>query len=314
MTLVQAPTATSPTKPKLTKRSRRRRFTPGRALGWTVLVLLMLLTLFPFYWMLRLSLSNDRSMAAHSGSLLPVDPTLSGFRRVLGLSSLAQAQSDGGSGASINFLHYTWNSVVTSTVITVGQTLFSAMAAYAFARLRWRGREFVFFLFLGCLMIPPIFTALPNFVLMKNLGLLDTYTALVLPFVFMSPFAIFFLRQFFLGIPREMEEAAMIDGAGHIRRFFRVVLPMSAAPMATLALLVYINAWNEYFWPLLVGESDNIRVLPVALGIFRSQTPGGSPDWAGLMAATLLAALPVIALFLTFGRRIVNSIQFSGIK
>jgi len=106
----------------------------------------------------------------------------------------------------------------------------------------------------------------------------------------------------------------MIDGAGHPRRFFRIVLPMSTAPLATLAILVYITSWNEYFWPLLVGQDDRVRVLTVALGVFRSQTPSGSPDWSGLMAATLLAALPVMALFLTFARRIVDSIQFSGIK
>ena len=114
----------------------------------------------------------------------------------------------------------------------------------------------------------------------------------------MTPFAIFFLRQFFLGINRELEEAAMIDGAGHRRIFFGLIIPMSAAPIATLAILTYINSWNDYFWPLLVGQQENVRVLTVALGVFRSQTPQGGPDWAGLMAATLIAALPMIILFL----------------
>jgi len=111
-----------------------------------------------------------------------------------------------------------------------------------------------------------------------------------------------------------VEEAAIIDGAGHIRIFFQIILPLSSAPITTLALLTFINAWNEYFWPLLVAQTDNVRVLTVALGIFKSQTPQGSPDWAGLMAAALVAALPIIVLFLAFGRRIVNSIGFSGIK
>jgi multiple sugar transport system permease protein len=136
----------------------------------------------------------------------------------------------------------------------------------------------------------------------------------VLPFFFMTPFAVFFLRQFFLGINREVEEAAIIDGAGHTRIFFQIVLPLSSAPITTLALLTFINAWNEYFWPLLVAQNDNVRVLTVALGVFKSQTPQGSPDWAGLMAAALIAALPIVILFLAFGRRIVNSIGFSGIK
>ncbi len=169
-------------------------------------------------------------------------------------------------------------------------------------------------MFLSALMVPGIFTAIPNFVLIKELGLLNTFPGLVLPTLLMTPFAIFFLRQFFLGIPYELEEAAMLDGAGRARTFLRIILPMSGAPITTLAVLTYIAAWNEYFWPLLVGQSENVRVLTVALGIFRSQTPQGSPDWSGLMAATLVAALPIVILFLALGKRIVNSIGFSGIK
>ncbi|GAB2954250.1 carbohydrate ABC transporter permease [Streptomyces heilongjiangensis] len=285
-----------------------------RLLAWSVLVLLILVTLFPFYWMIRTSLSTNRALAPQAGSLLPADFTWGAYERVLGLASAEESLAEGGSGASLNFWTYLRNSVIVATTITVGQVFFSAMAAYAFARLRWRGRDKVFLLFLTALLVPPLFTALPNFVLIKNLGLLGTYTGIVLPYFFMTPFAVFFLRQFFLGINREIEEAARVDGAGHFRIFFRIILPMSSAPVATLCLLTYITAWNEYLWPLLVGQEDDVRVLTVALGVFRSQTPQGSPDWAGLMAATLLAALPIIILFLTFGRRIVNSIQFSGIK
>lgn len=292
----------------------RKSFSWQRALAWFALILVILVTLFPFYWMLRTSLSTSRSLIGGSDSLLPVDLTLGAFKRVLGISSTEQALAEGGSGASLNFWLYLRNSLIVATVITVGQVLFSAMAAYAFARLRWPGRDKVFFLFLTALMVPPIFTYLPNFVLIKNLGLLNTYAGIVAPFLFMTPFAVFFLRQFFLGLSREVEEAAMLDGAGHLRIFFRIVLPMSSAPVATLALLTYIQYWNEYFWPLLVGQEEDVRVLTVALGVFKSQTPQGSPDWAGLMAAALVSALPVLLLFIAFGRRIVNSIQFSGIK
>ncbi len=292
----------------------RKKITMGRVLSWTILALVIFVTLFPFYWMLRTALSNGRSLNANSSSLLPADFTWGAFRRVLGLSSIEEAQSEGGSGAAINFWQYMLNSVIVATFITVGQVFFSAMAAYAFSRMRWPGRDKVFALFLAALMIPPIFTMLPNFVFMKQVGLLNTYAGIILPFFFMTPFAIFFLRQFFLGISPEIEEAARIDGAGHFRIFLQVVLPMSTAPVATLAILTYIGAWNEYLWPLLVATDDNRRVITVALGIFRSQTPQGAPDWPGLMAATLLAALPIIALFCVFGRKVVNNIQFSGIK
>jgi multiple sugar transport system permease protein len=292
----------------------RKKITLGRILAWTVLALVIFITIFPFYWMLRTALSNGKSLNSNTSSLLPADFTWGAFKRVLGLSTLEEAQAEGGSGAAINFWQYLLNSVIVATVITIGQVFFSAMAAYAFSRMRWPGRDQVFALFLAALMIPPIFTMLPNFVLIKQLGLLNTYAGIILPFFFMTPFAIFFLRQFFLGISPEIEEAARLDGAGHFRIFTRVVLPMSSAPVATLAILTYIGAWNEYLWPLLVATDDNRRVITVALGIFRSQTPQGAPDWPGLMAATLLAALPIIILFCIFGRKVVNNIQFSGIK
>ena len=276
--------------------------------------LMLLATLFPFYWMLRTALSNTKSLAANSSSLLPADFTLGAFERVLGLSTTAEAIAQGGSGASVNFWLYLRNSLIVATTTTVGQVFFCALAAYAFARLTWPGRDKLFFAFITALMIPPIFTTLPNFILIKELGLLNTFIGIVLPTLLMTPFSVFFLRQFFLGIPKEIEEAAMIDGAGRFRVFFKVILPMSSAPLTTLGLLTYIASWNDYFWPLLVGKEENVRVLTVALGIFRSQTPQGSPDWAGLMAATLIAALPILVLYAFLGRRIINSIGFSGIK
>ena len=163
-------------------------------------------------------------------------------------------------------------------------------------------------------MVPPIFTALPNFLIIKPLGLLNTLPGIVLPFFFMTPFAMFFLRQFFLGIPREIEEAAMIDGAGHLRVFFRIILPMSVPPVITLAILQFIAAWNEYFWPLLVGQTEGSRVLTVALGVFRSQTPQGSPGLGRPHGRHPRRRVSVMILFAIFGRRIVNSIGFTGIK
>ena len=169
-------------------------------------------------------------------------------------------------------------------------------------------------LFLAGLMVPAIFTLLPNFVLIKELGLVDSMLGIALPTMFMTPFAVFFLRQFFMNVPAEIEEAALLDGVSKVGVFFRVILPMSAAPMATLGILTYMTAWNDYFWPLMVSYTDASRVLTVALGVFRAQSPQTGTDWAGLMAATLIAALPMILLFAVFAKRVVNSIGFSGIK
>lgn len=292
----------------------RRPLSVGRIIAWAAMIIIILITVFPFYWMLRTSLSTSKALFLHPGSLGPVDFTLGAYKRVLGLSTTAEAQAQGGSGASVDFSLYLRNSVVFAVVATAGQVFFSALAAYAFARLRWPGRNVVFFVFLTALMVPPIFTALPNFILIKNLGLLGTFPGLIAPYFFMTPFAIFYLRQFFLGINREVEEAARLDGAGHWRIFFRIILPMSWAPITTLAILTVINMWNEYLWPLLVGTNENSRVLTVALAVFRSQTPQTGPDWAGLMAAVLVAALPLLIVFVLFAKRIVNSIGFSGSK
>lgn len=294
--------------------SPRRPLNVGRVVAWALMIVIILVTLFPFYWILRTSLSTSRSLFLEPGNFGPVDFTLGAYARVLGLSTTAEAQAEGGSGASVDFLLYLRNSTIFAVVATAGQVFFSALAAYAFARLKWPGRDIVFFVFLTALMVPPIFTALPNFILIKNLGLIGTFPGLIAPYFFMTPFAIFFLRQFFLGINREIEEAAKLDGAGHWRIFFRIVLPMSAAPITTLSILTLINMWNEYLWPLLVGTDEDSRVLTVALGVFRQQTPNTGPDWAGLMAAVLVAALPLLIVFLLFAKRVVNSIGFSGVK
>ena len=286
----------------------------GRVLAWTFMILVILVSLFPFYWMLRTALSSNNALYAGSGSLLPVQTSSGGFERVFGVQTGQEAIDAGGAGQAINFWRYLFNSVVVATLITAGQVFFSAMAAYAFARLQWKHRERVFAFFLAGLMIPAIFTLLPNFVLIKQLGLVDTLLGIALPTMFMTPFAVFFLRQFFLGISREVEEAALMDGASKVRVFFRLILPMSVAPITTLAILTYIAAWNEYFWALMVSYTDKSRVLTVALGVFKSQTPQTGPDWSGLMAATLVAALPMLILFMLFAKRIVNSIGFSGIK
>lgn len=286
----------------------------GRVVAWIAMIAVIVVTLFPFYWILRTALSSNGAISADPTSLLPTGFSLGGFERVFGLQSTKEALAQGGSGAAINFWQYLLNSIITATMITVGQVFFSAGAAYAFARLRWPGRDKVFGVFLAGLMVPTIFTLLPNFTLIKSLGLVDTLLGISLPSMLMTPFAVFFLRQFFLGISREVEEAALIDGAGKIRVFFRLILPMASAPIATLAVLTYITAWNDYFWPLMVSYTDSSRVLTVALGVFKSQSPQSGTDWAGLMAATLVAALPMIVLFGLFAKRIVNSIGFSGIK
>ena len=286
----------------------------ARALAWGVLGLMLFATIAPLWIVLKTALTPTADLFAHSARLLPEQPTLAHFQRVLGLLSPAQAMAHGGSGAEIRFIGALLNSLTFTAVVVVMQVVTSAMAAYAFARLRFPGRDLMFGLFVASMMVPGVVTFIPNFILVKDLGWLNTLAGMVAPFCLFSAFGIFFLRQFFLSVPRDLEEAAMLEGASPLRIFWTVVLPLASTPIATIAILQGINLWNEFFWPFLVAKDESRQVLTVALQSFKSQTPQGQPDWTGLMAATALTVLPTLVLLLLFGRKVVESVQFSGSK
>jgi multiple sugar transport system permease protein len=286
-----------------------RRVGLGRILAWCLLAALIAVTLIPFWIVVRTALTRPDDLYASTGAWLPPVLTLENFRRALGYVSDDVALAAGGSGSDVNFLRSLLNSMIFSGLVVAGQVVFSAMAAYAFARLRFRGRKLLFALFLVSLMLPNIVLFIPNFILVKELGWLNTYAGMVAPFLLVWAFAIFFLRQTFLSIPRELEEAARLDGASYWTIFWRVVVPVSVPPITAVAILSGVNAWNEFFWPFLVASADDMQVLTVALQAFKSQAPQGAPDWSGLMAAACLAILPSFALLLFFGRFVVQSVQ-----
>lgn len=286
----------------------------GRLAAWLALILMLFITLFPFYWMLRTAFTFPTAVFKNTSSLLPVEPTLINFQRVLGIVDVETAVKLGGTGQSINFFLALRNSIIVSALVVIGQMTFCAMAAYAFARMHFPFRNQIFAIYIAALMVPGIVMTIPNFILVRNLKLLDSFAGIVAPTFMMTPFAVFFLRQFFIGINREVEEASLIDGADVPTVFFRIVLPMTVPAITTLAVITFIATWNNYMWPLIVANKEQVRVLTVALGVFRSQTPQGAPDWTGLMAATTLAIIPTFVLFMVAGRKILDSIQFSGFK
>jgi multiple sugar transport system permease protein len=205
-----------------TATARRERLTRGfpwaRVAAWALLVLLLVVSLFPFYWMLRTALSTNSQLIDGSQTITPPGATLLNLKQALGLASAAEIEAAGtATTADINFFVALRNSVIVCTLITIGQVTFCSMAAYAFARLKFPGRDKLFFLYLTAMMIPPVFTLIPNFVLIKNLGWLNTFAGIIAPYLLMTPFAVFFLRQFFLGISNEVEEAAVLDGASRSR-------------------------------------------------------------------------------------------------
>ena len=291
-----------------------RRWRSTRVLAWTVLLVMIAFTLLPLWMVLKTALVHPAALFSSATDLLPAEPTLLNFKKVLGLVSTEEALALGGSGAEIDFMRALCNSALFTAITVTLQTACATMAAYAFARLRFPGRQSLFGLFVASMMVPGVVTLIPNFILIRDLGWLNTMAGMVAPFCLMQGFSVFFLRQFFLSLPRDLEEAALLEGASHFTIFWRVVLPLSITPLATIATLTGINMWNEFFWPYLVGKDELLQVLPVALQTFKSQTPQGQPDWTGLMAATAITVVPTVVLLLAFGRQVVESVQFSGGK
>ncbi|MHB8750205.1 MAG: carbohydrate ABC transporter permease [Aggregatilineales bacterium] len=281
------------------------------------MLILIVITLFPIWWVVRTALTSPKTIFDNLSSLLPVQPTTDNFARVVGLLDPAKLIAAGATNISpgtINFIQYMLHSVVISTIGTAGQIFFSALSAYAFARLRFPGRNTIFYVYLTGLMVPGIVLLVPNYVLIRQLGWVNTFQGIIAPSFLMTPFAVFCIRQFFMSLNKDLEEAARLDGASVFGIFWRVALPLSVGPLLTLGLVTFINSWNDYLWPLLVGQNESVRPLTVALGIFRQQTPQGAPDWTGLMAGALVSVVPIMLLFVFFGRKIVDSIQFSGGK
>ncbi len=287
----------------------RRRLITAMGIG-----VLLFVTLVPFYWMVRTALTFPPEIFRNPRSILPPQWTLGNFMRVLGMVSAEEAVALGGTGQALGFFRSLWNSIIVTATITVGQVFFSACAAYAFARLRFPFRDGLFSLYVAALMIPMMVLVIPNFALIHELGWLNTYRGIVAPFFFMTPLAVFFMRQFFVSINKELEESAYLDGAGRLKTAFRIVFPMSMPAILTATIIVATTTWNEYLWMLVVGRDRAVRVLTVALGIFRQQTPQGAPDWGGLMAGTMLAVVPITIVFLLLGKHVVNSIGHTGFR
>ncbi|MBF6143955.1 carbohydrate ABC transporter permease [Nocardia nova] len=194
--------------------------------------------------------------------------------------------------------------------ITVGQLITSIAAAYAFGCTEFRGRDLLFWIYLATMMVPPIVTLIPLYLMFAHLGWLNTFWALVLPFVFGSPYAIFLLRQYFRGIPRELIGAARLDGANTLDVIVHVVVPMSRPILATLAVITVVTQWNSFLWPLVAG-SGRWQVLTVATADLRTRY---NEQWTLVMAATTLAIVPLLVLFVIFQRQVLRSIAWTGLK
>jgi multiple sugar transport system permease protein len=196
-------------------------------------------------------------------------------------------------------------------VILIGQLGCSVLAAYAFARVRFPGRDALFWVYLSTLMVPQIVTLIPLYAMLTTAGLKNTFWGLVLPLVFGSPYAIFLLREYFRGIPEDLLSAAKLDGAGTLRVIWHVVIPMSRPILATLAIITVVTHWNSFLWPLMIASRKEWWVMTVATANLQTQYNG---NWTLVMAATTIAMAPLVLVFLVFQRHIVRSISLTGLR
>lgn len=285
--------------------------------AWTFLILWIILTLFPVYWIGRMAFSTQKLLLASPTELLPVGFTFDAFKRVLGLLPLQTVLDQGGSPKVMQFDRYLLNTFLITMIVTTTSTFFNAMAGYAFARLHFPLRNKIFYLYIIVQIMPTVLGLIPNFILIQRLGWVGTLQGIMAPVFLGNAFGVFFLRQFFLGINRELEEAAMLDGANLVNIFMRVILPVSMPAITTIFVLSFMTSWNELQWAYYAGGSGRIEeatTLTVAMLSFRAQAQRGLPDYTGLMAGTLISITPMLLIFLAFGRKIVDSIQFQGYK
>ncbi len=273
--------------------------TPLRALVWLILVAGSLAMLVPLYIMVAMSMKTPHELAVTSAWTWPREPSWDNYREVL-------------TNANVSFVKFFKNSAVIAFLTTLGVVVSSSMTAYAFARLRFRGRDRLFILLLSTMMLPGIVTMIPTYVLYAHLKWVDTFFPLVVPaWLGGGAFNIFLLRQFFLGIPRELDEAAYLDGASHATIFWRIIMPLSGPVLATVGLFAFIWSWRDFMGPLLYLNDPDKQTLELGLRTYQTLN---NDQWHLLMAASVLVMVPLIALFIAGQRYFVRGIVMSGLK
>jgi multiple sugar transport system permease protein len=267
--------------------------------------------LVPFLWMLGTSIKQPNEVFSSSGgiSFLPQhflwrDQIINGEKVRAWWGNYPDAWRE------INFFRLYLSSIFVAIVGTFGQVLTSSLAAFAFARLRFPGRDKLFFAYLATMMVPGSVTMIPVFVIMKHLGWINTYYALIVPGLF-SAYGTFMLRQFFMSLPTELEDAAKIDGSGYLGMWLHVALPLSKPALATLTTFTFMGFWGSYMWPLIVTITEPLRTLPIGLKYFVGLH---ATNYTQLMAGSMIAMIPVLLLFVFNQRYFVEGIKLSGIK
>ncbi|WP_238007485.1 carbohydrate ABC transporter permease [Dactylosporangium sp. AC04546] len=274
----------------------RRRDVVARTSLYAALVAGLAVVVGPFVWMLLSSVKPEGEIRRVPPTWWPETVTLEHFRRLF---------------TELDFPRYFGNSLLVAVLVTAGNLVFCSMLGYALAKIEFAGRRLLLLVVLGTLMVPGLAVFVPQFVLVSNLGLANTYAGLVLPFL-AGPFGVFLMRQYLMSIPDELIEAARVDGAGEFRIFWRVVLPLCRPALATLGILTFLTSWNNFLWPLVVATTEDKYTLPVALALF---SVGQHRINLGLaLAGAVVVVLPVLVVFLLLQRHFLRGIATTGLK
>ena len=268
----------------------------GRVAAFLLVLLFAVMFAFPIYWMLVTSLKTLPEVFHLPTVWWPADLIWSNYPDALEV---------------FPFVRYTFNTLRVTIPVAVGTTVSSAFVAYGFSRMRWRGRDIVFYLVLATLMIPNWVTLVPLYILFDRLGWVDTYRPLILPSFFGDPFSIFLLRQFFLRQPQDLVDAGRVDGASHFRIFAQIIVPLSRPALTVVALFAFINSWTEFFQPLIYLSTPDKYTLQLGLFNFFSQH---AVDWPGFMAASVVVLAPVAILFFLAQKTFIEGISFTGLR
>lgn len=267
----------------------------GRGFNYILLITTSLFMVIPFLWMLSTSLKPDQYLLTLPPKLIPNPVTIDSYKRLIDIFPMERML---------------FNSLVVAILTTIGQIITGSMAAYAFARMKFKYSNVIFLLYLATMMIPSQVTITPLFILMSKIGWLNTYQGLILPGVF-TAFGTFLMRQFFLTIPTELEDAAFMDGASHFTIYWRIIMPLSKPALATLAVFSFMSSWNAYLWPLFVVREQEMMTLPVGLATLHGRY---LTEWNLVMAGSVLAILPMLAIYLMAQKYFVQGVVLSGIK
>ena len=285
------------------QRRRGRRPSPLRLLGYLVLTAAAAMYALPFAVQLATAFKTAPEAAQHPLSLVPSAPTLEAFRRLFGLTE----------DSGVPFLRWLGNSVLVTVLVTAGRVLFDSMAGYALARLPFRGRRVLFVALLSVMAVPPVVLLIPKFLVFGALGIFDTYTAMIVPLL-VDATGIFIMRQFFLSIPREVEESARMDGAGTVRIFWSIILPIGRPALITLTILSFQGSWNEFAHFLAATQSQEYETLTTGLARFVSGGLGKGTQYPLKLAAALLSTIPVALLFAFFQRHFIRGANAGAVK